>query len=123
MENLIKSSFCHVESMNSKVFRGNYDIVSPTGEIILPEIWGAVVRPGWVVELRLWELTRGAEIGQKAFDIGVIDRTPAVPNSPTPLRKSHMEISPCRQLVTAKRRASLRTWLGSRKSTPSIALE
>ena len=109
--------------MNSKVFRGNYDIVSPTGEIILPEIWEAVVRPGWVVELRLWELTRVGETGQKAFDIGVMDNEPAVLDSPTSLRKSHMEITPGVQLVTAKRRTSLRAWLGSRKSTPSIEVE
>lgn len=123
MENLIKSSFSHVESLNSKVFRGNYDILSPTGEIILPEVWEAAIRPGWVVELRLWELTRVGETGQKAFGIAVMVNSPAIPDSPTSSKKSHMEVSPGVQLVTAKRRASLRTWLGSRKSTPSIAVE
>ena len=49
----MKRSFSHVESLNSQVFRGSYDILSTTGEIILPEIWDSVVKPGWTVELRL----------------------------------------------------------------------
>ena len=122
MENLIKSSFSHVGSMSSQVFRGKYDILSPTGEIILPEIWGAVIKPGWVVELRFWDSNGAQEMHQKTLDVNVIDSAPAESNSPTSLRKSHVECSPGVQVATAKRRASLRTWLGSRRSSPSVAL-
>lgn len=123
MENLIKTSFSRIGSMNFQVFRGDYDLLSPTGEIILPEIWGAVIKPGWVVELRFWDFSRAQEISQKTFDVDVIDTAPAVPSSPTSLGHPPSELSPTVQLVTAKRRASLRTWLGSRKSTPSVAIE
>ncbi|KAF6223861.1 hypothetical protein HO173_013106 [Letharia columbiana] len=93
---------------------GDYDILSPTGEIILPEIWGAVIKPGWVVELRFGDFAKAAEISQKDLNVGVIEMTPDVKSSPT---------TPGSQLARAKRRASLRTWLGNRKSTPSVALE
>lgn len=114
MENLIRHIFFHVESMNSRILRGDYDILSPTGEIILPEIWGAVIKPGWVVELRFGDFAKAAEISQKDLNVGVIEMTPDVKSSPT---------TPGSQLARAKRRASLRTWLGNRKSTPSVALE
>ena len=117
MDNLMKRSFSHVESLNSQVFRGSYDILSPTGEIILPEIWDSVVKPGWTVELRFWEISRAGETDQKERDVGVPQTAPAMESSSTTSRQSHIEASSGTQLAPAKRRASLRTWLGSRKST------
>lgn len=127
MENLIKRSFSHIESMNSKIFRGSYDILSPTGEIILPEIWDAVIKPGWVVELRFWDFATAAETSQKDPDVDAVDTAPAIHSSSNTSPKSQVDISSDVQSAAAKRRASLRTWLGSRKSisksTPSVALE
>ena len=120
MENLIKRSFSHVETMNSKIFRGSYDILSPTGEIILPEIWDSVIKPGWIVELRFWDLATAAEACPKDAETGVVEAAPVVQSSSTVPSKSDKE-SPVVQLAMARRRASLRTWLGNRKSTPSAA--
>ena len=122
MENLIKRSFSHVESMNSKIFRGSYDILSPTGEIILPEIWDSVIRPGWVVELRFWDFGTAEETDRKDPVAGVVELAPVIHTTPDAQRQSCIEASPENQLATAKRRASFRTWLGSRRSTPSVAL-
>ncbi len=123
MESLIRRSFSHVESMNSKIVRGSYDILGPTGEIILPEIWDAVIKPGWIVELRFWDYAEAREGSPEDPNADIIRMAPAVQLSPVASRKSHMEVPSDVQLATRKRRASLMTWLGSRKSTPSVALE
>ena len=124
MENLIKRSFSHVESMNSKIFRGSYDILSPSGEIILPEIWDSVIRPGWVVELRLWGFQKAAETDRRDPETGAVEIKPVVQSALTDAtRRSYIEASPETRLATAKRRASFRTWLGSRRSSPSVTLE
>ena len=123
MENLIKRSFSHVESMNSRIFRGSYDILSPTGEIILPEIWEAVIKPGWVVELRFWDFSKSGEISQKDPDVDAINMALPVHPGSTTSRKSLVEGSSDVQPATAKQRASVRAWLGNRKSTPSVALQ
>lgn len=122
MENLIKRSFSHVESMNSKIFRGSYDVLSPTGEIILPEIWDSVIKPGWVVELRFWDSSIPEETGQKEPEIGVDETAPAVQSNTAASRQSLVALSSDAQSATAKRRASLRSWLGGRKSIHSVAL-
>lgn len=121
MENLIKCSFSHVESMNSKIFRGSYDVLSPTGEIILPEIWDSVIKPGWVVELRLWDSLIPKETIRKDAEIGVDEIAPAVQSSTAASRQSLVVSSSDAPSATAKRRASLRNWLGGRKSNPSVA--
>lgn len=100
--------------MNSRIFRGNYDILSPTGEIILP---------GWVVELRFWGSANAGDIINEDPDVGVIEMAPAVLSSSKSSSKLHMETSSDVQVLTVKRRASLRAWLGSRKSTPSVVVE
>lgn len=123
MESLIRRSFSHVESMNSKIVTGSYDILGPTGEIILPEIWEAVIKPGWVVELRFWDYAEAREGSPEDPNGDIMRMAPAVQLSPVASRKSHMEVPSDVQVATRKRRASLMTWLGSRKSTPSVALE
>ena len=53
MQKLINSSFQNNPSSIELIMNGKYDIVGPTGDIILPQVWEAVVKPGWIVELRL----------------------------------------------------------------------
>lgn len=123
MENLIKCSFSHIESMNSKIFRGSYDILSPTGEIVLPQVWDKVIKPGWVVELRFRDFAAAGEISQKDPDGRVVEMAPAVHLSSIASPESHKDVSSDVPSATVKRRGSLRTWLGSRKLTPRAALE
>ena len=122
MENLIKRSFSHVESMNSKIFRGSYDILSPSGEIILPEIWDSVIKPGWVVELRFWDFRTAEETDRKDPGASAEEIAPVIQSTSAATTQPCVEASPETQMATARRRASFRTWLGSRRSTPSVAL-
>lgn len=122
MESLIKRSFSHIEYLNTQVFKGSYDIVSPIGEIILLEIWDSVVKPGWVVDLHFWESFTAGETSKKEPDVGAPQTALAVESSSTASREPHIEASLDTELASAKRRSSLRTWLGSRKSASSVAL-
>ena len=53
MRNLIESSFTHLDTSRDEIKGQNYDLFKSSGDIILPEVWEAVVQPGWVVELRI----------------------------------------------------------------------
>lgn len=123
MENLIRRSFSHIESLNSKIFRGSYDILSPTGEIVLPEIWDTVIKPGWVVELRFWDYTKAGETNKKDPDVDLNEIASVVQSPADTAKKTSPEASLDVQLPIGKRRASLGKWLSSRKSTPNITLE
>ena len=122
MENLIKRSFSHVESVDSRIFRGRYDILSPEGEIILPEIWDSVIRPGWVVELRFWDFRTAEGTNRMDPEARVDEVASMVRLTSTGPMQAYVEASPETQMATAKRRTSFRGWLGSRRSARSVAL-
>jgi len=56
MEELIRQAFLHVEVIGPHVAEGHYDLVGPRGEIILPQVWEAMVEPGWAVTMHMWPL-------------------------------------------------------------------
>ena len=123
MENLIKRSFSHIESLNSQIFRGSYDILSPTGEIILPEIWDTVIKPGWVVELRFWEYTKPGETNQQEPEIDINKIASVVQSTEGTAKHTNLEGSSDVRVPTGRRRTSLGKWLGSRMSTPNATIE
>ena len=123
MENLIRRSFSHIETLNSKIFRGSYDTLSPTGEIVLPEIWNTVIKPGWVVELSLWDYIQAGETNQKDPNNGLNKMGSGVQSTAGNAKVPNFETSSDVQLPTGKRRTSLEKWLGSRISTPNAIVE
>ncbi|KAM0802875.1 hypothetical protein BDR22DRAFT_100137 [Usnea florida] len=123
MENLIKRSFSHIESRNSQIFRGSYDILSPTGEIVLPEIWDTVIKPGWVVELRFWEYAKPGETNQQESEIDINKTASVVQSTEGTAKHIILESSSDVHIPTGKRRTSLGKWLGSRRSTPNATIE
>lgn len=56
MEELINQAFIHVEIIGPHVQEGHYDLISPQGVIVLPATWEHFVRPGWVVEMKMWPM-------------------------------------------------------------------
>ena len=123
MENLIKRSFSHIETRNSEIFRGSYDILSPTGEIVLPEIWDTVIKPGWVVELRFWDYTKTRETNQQDSEIDINKMVSVVQSTASSAKKIDHGGSFDGRSSMGKRRASLGKWLGGRKSTLEATLE
>ncbi|KAF4631570.1 hypothetical protein G7Y89_g6549 [Cudoniella acicularis] len=56
MEELIKQAFLHVDVIGPRVQDGNYDLVGPNGEIILPDVWDIIIEPGWEITMYMWAL-------------------------------------------------------------------
>ena len=56
MEDLIRQAFLHVEVIGPHVSEGHYDLVGPSGEIILPQVWEIMVEPDWTVTMQMWSM-------------------------------------------------------------------
>ena len=56
MNDLICQAFAHVEPIGQMVADGNYDLIGPSGEIILPQIWETVLEPDWTVTMHMWPI-------------------------------------------------------------------
>ncbi|EMR81323.1 putative tpr repeat protein oca3 protein [Botrytis cinerea BcDW1] len=56
MEELVKQAFLHVDVIGPHVNEGRYDLLGPTGEIILPQVWESVIEPGWLITMHMWPM-------------------------------------------------------------------
>ncbi|KAE9365823.1 hypothetical protein N431DRAFT_487728 [Stipitochalara longipes BDJ] len=56
VEELINQAFSHIDILDVHVNAGHYDLVGPSGEIILPAAWEAMVEPGWSVTMHMWPM-------------------------------------------------------------------
>ena len=56
MEYLIKEAFLHVADLGPHVADGQYDLLGPKDEIIMPSIWESVIEPGWEVTMHMWPI-------------------------------------------------------------------
>lgn len=56
MEDLIRQAFLHVDVIGPHVADGHYDLVGPTGDIILPQVWETVVEPDWLITMHMWPM-------------------------------------------------------------------
>ncbi|KAH6649516.1 hypothetical protein F5144DRAFT_607669 [Chaetomium tenue] len=57
-EKLIKEAFVHVDVIGPHVQEGRYDIIGPSGEIILPSVWEHVIQPGDAFTMHMWPLDK-----------------------------------------------------------------
>jgi len=54
LEKLIKQVFLNIDMTESYyVQQGYYDILSPDGEIVLPQVWETVAQPGWTISMQI----------------------------------------------------------------------
>ena len=60
MEHLIQQAFLNVDILGSHVVEGHYDLVGPSGEIILPQVWEKIVKPDWTITMHMWPLPEPA---------------------------------------------------------------
>ncbi|KAI1069248.1 hypothetical protein LB507_008608 [Fusarium sp. FIESC RH6] len=51
MEQKIKEALGHHDAIGQQILNGQYDVISPTGSIIMPNCWRFVIEPGWDVTL------------------------------------------------------------------------
>ena len=53
---MIRQAFAHVEVIGPHVAEGHYDLVGPSGDIILPQVWETVVEPDWTITMHMWPI-------------------------------------------------------------------
>lgn len=58
MEDLIKQAFLQVDVLGPHVQEGHYDLIGPSGEIILPSVWESVLQPDWSITMTMWPLDK-----------------------------------------------------------------
>jgi hypothetical protein len=56
MKTLVNQAFLHVDIIGRHVLDGHYDLVGPSGEIVLPLAWEHLVKPGWHVSMVMWPM-------------------------------------------------------------------
>ncbi|EED21760.1 conserved hypothetical protein [Talaromyces stipitatus ATCC 10500] len=56
MEELIRQAFLHVDVIGPHVAEGHYDLVGPSGDIILPQVWETVIEPDWTITMHMWPI-------------------------------------------------------------------
>lgn len=56
MEGLIRQAFSHLDDISDMVQQGQYDLTGPDGEIILPQVWDAMIKPDTEVVMHIWPM-------------------------------------------------------------------
>ncbi|KAI6763928.1 hypothetical protein HG530_007717 [Fusarium avenaceum] len=56
MRELIEHAFIKVNVLGPRVMEGQYDLIGPNMEIILPSIWEQVIQPDWAVTMTMWPM-------------------------------------------------------------------
>ena len=51
MEQKIKEALGQHDAIGQQILNGQYDVIGPTGSIIMPNCWRFVIEPGWDVTL------------------------------------------------------------------------
>ncbi|KAL2063543.1 hypothetical protein VTL71DRAFT_5348 [Oculimacula yallundae] len=82
MENIIKEAFAHIDVLGPRVAQGQYDLIGPQGEIILPQVWESIIQPDWVVTMLMWPLTTPPEPSKRKGNNNKL--RPFPPDQPLP---------------------------------------
>ena len=121
MEKMIRRSHSRMESLHTQLMRGDYDILSPTGEIILPDVWSEVVQPGWVIQLRFLSDSEPTQKAEHQSHTRSEISSPTHP--PPPMVEQSRPIAIHRKKSTtgqlSLRRYSVGSWLAKRQASPN----
>ncbi|KAK4172856.1 hypothetical protein QBC36DRAFT_68346 [Triangularia setosa] len=80
MSDLIKQAFLHIEVLGPHVHQGRYDLISPSGEIILPTLWEKTIEPGWAVTMHMWPMD---PLSHRSSGVGSVHQGPGPLGGPT----------------------------------------
>ena len=84
MEYLIKEAFLHVADLGPHVADGQYDLLGPKDEIIMPSIWESVIEPGWEITMHMWPIPEPPPEGGDSLAGGMADIVIVEPGVPPP---------------------------------------
>ncbi|KAL6714174.1 hypothetical protein ACLMJK_008668 [Lecanora helva] len=119
LEGLIRRRFTPHDPVGLKVFKKEYDILSPTGEIILPETWELLLQPGWTIGMRLRPTQEDGRVNHfpeygSRFTPTSLSGSLQPPSPPGP-------ISSVPDSVNTGKKSSFKAWLNSRKLSRSAS--
>ncbi|KAK2612698.1 hypothetical protein QQS21_001315 [Conoideocrella luteorostrata] len=58
MRELVQSAFLHVDVLGPIVLKGQFDLIGPNDEIILPAVWDSVIQPGMSIIMTMWPIDK-----------------------------------------------------------------
>ena len=79
---MIKEAFLHVVELGPQVADGQYDLLGPGDELIMPSIWESVIEPGWEITMHMWPIPEAPDAGEPPADDPVVILEPGVLPSP-----------------------------------------
>ncbi|KAK5684817.1 hypothetical protein LTS10_002892 [Elasticomyces elasticus] len=83
MEILIKQAFMPVarDFLSEHVHKGQYDLIGSDGQIILPQVWNTMVRPGEEVTMHMWPMPEREErnLNEDVVDVASQSETISLP--------------------------------------------
>ena len=122
MEVLVQRRFDPNGPIGLKVYEKEYHMLSPTGEIILPETWDRLIKPGWVVEMRLWSSAENKQKSQESRNYLGLSTSGSttlrsIPPSSIKPPVSPSGVSSASSVTSSNRRrlSSVRSWFRGRK--------
>jgi len=60
MDALTKQALLHVDDPEQRVHQGHYHLVSTDGEVIPPQLWEAMAKPGCEIAIRMWPIPKAS---------------------------------------------------------------
>lgn len=76
IKKLIYQACVEIEEIRPRVAGGQYNLIGPKGNVILPHTWERVVEPGWAITMRMWPVHGSLEDSE-------------IPPSSTPAREDY----------------------------------
>jgi hypothetical protein len=93
METLIEQAFANIHNsmITDHVKSGRFDLIDPSGAVILPSIWDTVIQPDWTITMHMWPLPEAplpeeplSEETILSVDTSTSKRVPPPPPPPPP---------------------------------------
>ena len=124
----MRRQFDHHDAIGAKVYKREYDMLSSTGEIILPETWEFLIKPGWVVEMRLWSSPEDLQRGSGSSVYSNVPSYTTKTGSMTPASSLKPPASPVVGSAApsssgGKKKSSIRSWFSGRRSRSNNTID
>ncbi|KAL8813206.1 MAG: hypothetical protein Q9223_000959 [Gallowayella weberi] len=59
IRDLITEAFRGIDTLETHVDSGRYDLINLKGEVIIPEVWDAIIEPGAEIVMHMWPMADG----------------------------------------------------------------
>lgn len=77
MKGAIDQIFDENDVLGPHVREGHYDLIGPDGEIILPQVWDTMIKPGYSIEMRMWPIPELEKSGKDPATLSSSTATPS----------------------------------------------